>query len=79
VVAQEPVLFSGTIADNIAYGVENATREQASFGCNIISVSILLRKQVEAAAREANAHEFISDFPQQFDTFVGQRGQVGVC
>lgn len=59
-VGQEPVLFSGTIADNIAYG---------RFGvCN--------RADVEVAARAANAHEFISQLPQGYDTVVGERGTL---
>ncbi len=29
---------------------------------------------VEAAARSANAHEFIADLPQGYDTLVGERG-----
>ncbi|KAI5290107.1 ATP-binding cassette permease mdl1 [Ascosphaera aggregata] len=56
IVAQEPVLFSGTIAQNIAYGKPNATTEE------IIS-----------AAKQANC-QFISDFPDGLDTYVGPRG-----
>lgn len=32
------------------------------------------RAQVEAAARAANAHDFIMAFPQGYDTVVGERG-----
>eukprot|EP00644_Phytophthora_capsici_P007534 jgi/Phyca11/546553/estExt2_Genewise1Plus.C_PHYCAscaffold_210418 len=56
-VSQEPVLFSGTIADNIALGKPGASRAE-----------------VEAAARSANAFDFISNFPHGFDTEVGDRG-----
>jgi ATP-binding cassette, subfamily B, bacterial len=47
VVEQDPVLFAGTIADNIRFGRPEATT-----------------KHVEAAASEANAHDFIKEFPQ---------------
>jgi ATP-binding cassette subfamily B protein len=57
VVSQEPILFSGTIADNIRYG-----RPEASDA------------EVEAAARGANAHDFISGFPDGYRTMVGERG-----
>ncbi len=56
-VAQEPVLFSGTIRDNIAYGRDGASREQ-----------------VEQAARDAYAHDFITSFPDGYDTMIGERG-----
>ena len=56
-VSQEPVLFIGSIADNIAYGKENATLEE-----------------IEAAARMANAHDFISAFPDAYNTQVGEKG-----
>ena len=56
-VAQEPVLFSGSIRDNIAYGLDGATREQ-----------------VEQAARDSYAHDFITSFPEGYDTLVGERG-----
>lgn len=57
-VSQDPVLFSGSIRDNIRYG-----RLEASDA------------EVEAAARAANAHEFIEEFPKGYDTEVGERGQ----
>jgi len=56
-VAQEPVLFSTTIAGNIRYGRPEATGEE-----------------VEAAARAANAHDFIIDLPDGYSTEVGERG-----
>ncbi|MBN1203702.1 MAG: ATP-binding cassette domain-containing protein [Myxococcaceae bacterium] len=57
VVAQEPLLFSSSIADNIRYGRVGASDAE-----------------VEAAARAANAHEFISRFPEGYRTLVGERG-----
>jgi ATP-binding cassette subfamily B (MDR/TAP) protein 1 len=56
-VAQEPVLFTGTIAENIAYGKPGASRSE-----------------IEAAAKMANAHQFISEFPDGYDTSVGGGG-----
>jgi ATP-binding cassette subfamily B protein len=56
-VAQEPVLFSTSIAANIRYGRPEATDEE-----------------VEAAARAANAHDFIVDLPDGYETEVGERG-----
>lgn len=32
------------------------------------------RKQIEEAARQANAYDFITSFPEGFDTPVGERG-----
>jgi len=57
VVLQEPLLFQGSIAENIAYGYPLATREE-----------------IIAAARAANAHRFIMNFPDGYDTQVGERG-----
>jgi len=56
-VSQGASLFSGTLASNIAYGIEGATPEQ-----------------IENAARVANAHDFIEDFPQGYETTVGEGG-----
>ncbi|CAL63426.1 ABC transporter, ATPase component [Herminiimonas arsenicoxydans] len=58
-VLQEPFLFFGTIADNIAYGKPDASREE-----------------IIAAARAANAHEFILRLPHGYDSMVGERGQT---
>ena len=57
IVLQEPILFSTTIRENIAYGRLSATQEE-----------------IEAAARAANACEFIERLPQGYDTLVGERG-----
>ncbi|MBC6491728.1 ABC transporter ATP-binding protein [Flavihumibacter stibioxidans] len=56
-VLQEPVLFSTSIAENIAYGKPGATR-----------------KEIIAAAKMANAHEFIENCSNGYDTLVGERG-----
>uniref|UniRef100_A0A8C5KQI5 ATP-binding cassette sub-family B member 10, mitochondrial n=1 Tax=Jaculus jaculus TaxID=51337 RepID=A0A8C5KQI5_JACJA len=60
VVSQEPVLFSCSIAENIAYGAD--------------SPSSVTAQQVQRAAAVANATSFIQSFPQGFDTVVGEKG-----
>lgn len=57
IVPQETILFSGTIASNIAFGQENFDLTA-----------------VEEAAKVANAHGFISQLPQGYQTWVGERG-----
>jgi ATP-binding cassette subfamily B protein len=56
-VTQESFLFSGTVADNIAIGRPDATREE-----------------MEQAAKEIGAHDFISALPDGYDTDVRKRG-----
>jgi len=57
IVPQETTLFSGTIAQNIAFGKTD-----------------LELKDIEAAAKIANAHRFISELAQGYFTYVGERG-----
>ena len=57
VVLQESVLFSTSIAENIAYARPGASRTE-----------------VVAAAKAANAHDFIAALPDDYDTLVGERG-----
>ena len=56
-IEQDVFLFSRTLAENIAFGAPNATREQ-----------------IEQAAKEAQAHEFIMSFKDGYETVVGERG-----
>ncbi|MER7895489.1 ABC transporter ATP-binding protein [Streptomyces sp. NPDC096046] len=56
-VTQEAFLFSGSVADNIAIGRPDATREE-----------------IEQAAKEIGAHDFISALPDGYDTDVRKRG-----
>ncbi|KAG7394974.1 ABC transporter B member 10 [Phytophthora boehmeriae] len=58
-VGQEPTLFTGTIAENIAYGLD-ATPDM---------------EDIEAVAKMANAHDFISQFPDGYETQVGMKGE----
>ena len=58
-VLQETVLLAGSVAENIAYGIEDATQED-----------------VEAAAKLANAHDFITELPDGYDTPLGERGST---
>ena len=57
VVQQDVYLFSGTVYDNISYGLPGADREA-----------------VIEAAKRAGAHEFISELPKGYNTYVGERG-----
>ena len=57
IVLQESVLFSTSLAENIAYARPNASEAE-----------------IVAAAKAANAHEFISNLPEGYQTLVGDRG-----
>ena len=57
-IEQDIFLFSRSIADNIAFGAPVTAT----------------RAQIEQAAHEAQAHEFISKMPEGYDTIVGERG-----
>ena len=57
-VGQEPILFNESIRANIAHGKEGGATED----------------EIIAAAKAANAHNFISSLPNGYDTSVGERG-----
>ncbi|MFW5985410.1 MAG: ABC transporter ATP-binding protein [Halanaerobiaceae bacterium] len=57
IVLQDPFLFAGSIAENIIYGKQDASRHE-----------------VIAAAKAANAHQFIMEFSDGYETQVGERG-----
>ena len=58
IVSQDTVLFNDTVRNNIAYGAEGRFTDA----------------QIKAAAEAANAHAFISELPQGYDTILGERG-----
>jgi subfamily B ATP-binding cassette protein MsbA len=58
IVSQDTVLFNDTVRANIAYGAGVKYSQQ----------------QIEAAARAANAHQFITELPKGYDTVLGERG-----
>ncbi len=57
-VMQEPFLFSGTIRENITYGVYREVTDEDLF----------------AAAKAAAVHDVILSFPDGYSTLVGERG-----
>ena len=56
-VLQDNILFSGTVAENLAFGRPNASQAE-----------------IEAAARVANVHEFVTQLPQGYATPLGGGG-----
>ncbi len=55
---QDVFLFSRTLAENIAFGVRRPVN----------------REEIEAVAKQAQAHDFIMSFKDGYDTVVGERG-----
>lgn len=56
-IEQDVFLFSRSVADNIAFGVQHATQEE-----------------IEHAAKEAQAHDFIMLFNDGYESEIGERG-----
>jgi ATP-binding cassette subfamily B (MDR/TAP) protein 9 len=78
-VAQDSVLFTDTIANNIAYGLDIGSSERSEDG----------EADIIEAAKNANAHEFISKLPKQYQTMLegtelsslsgGQRQRISIA
>lgn len=64
-VPQEPFLFSETLADNIAFGVDGDGAKAAGEAQD---------GAVERAARLAHLHEDVQAFPRGYASLVGERG-----
>lgn len=62
-VPQDNFLFSDTLEENIAFGLEERISDHPN-----------LREHIYEAATEACIHENIMDFPEQYLTLVGERG-----
>lgn len=63
-VPQEPYLFQVSIAENIAYGRSDVPPGEVPM------------EDIIAAAKAANAHDFIMRLPQGYDTVPGERGNT---
>jgi len=78
VVEQNPYLFSGTVAENIAYGDADALEaewyDERVDGRVDEGTADSARERVREVARAAEAHDFIADLPDGYDTRVGERG-----
>lgn len=57
IIEQDVFLFSRSIAENIAFGKQDASREE-----------------IIKAAKEAQAHDFITSFANGYETIIGERG-----
>jgi len=57
-VQQEPQLFGMTVRENVCYGVDKDVPQE----------------EIEKACRQANAYDFVMEWPKKFETLVGERG-----
>lgn len=62
-VPQDNFLFSDTLEENIAFGLEERIEDKPE-----------LRKDIEQAAKDACIHDNIMEFPEGYSTLVGERG-----
>jgi len=61
IVSQTPVLFPGTISENIAYGLSPSLPESSM-------------EAIRAAAEAAGVSDFIESLPQGYNTLIGEGG-----
>ena len=62
-VPQDNFLFSDTLEENIAFGLEERIEDNPA-----------LRQSIEQAAKDACIHDNIMEFPEGYGTLVGERG-----
>jgi len=61
-VGQEPILFSGTIRQNVLYGIPDE------------ELAKITEDDIVQAIRDANAYDFVMEFPDKLDTDLGEGG-----
>ncbi|KAJ8901532.1 hypothetical protein NDN08_007376 [Rhodosorus marinus] len=72
-VSQTPTLFAMSIKDNIALGGKVGVYTGEDGGLQVRQENVSM-EEVIAAAKAANAHDFIMELPCGYDTIVGDRG-----
>ena len=65
-VLQEPILFSGTVSENIAFGLMGTSMADLPDGEK--------QRLIQSACEAAYAHEFVVQFPHGYETRIGERG-----
>jgi len=79
-VPQEPFLFSDTLADNIAFGLDateplrSASHSAERGGAGEARLKAARSEKIQAAAAIARLDKDVVDFPKGYDTMVGERG-----
>jgi ATP-binding cassette, subfamily B, multidrug efflux pump len=71
-VPQEPFLFSDTLADNVAFGLD--ARPVVGTGTSVPSGEAARHERIIAASGIARLDKDVEDFPRGYDTMVGERG-----
>ncbi|MXR40158.1 ATP-binding cassette domain-containing protein [Halobaculum sp. WSA2] len=86
IVEQNPYMFSGTAAENIGYGDLSALDEGSEAAVSDVEADTNVggatadgvddgpSERIVEAAKAAEAHEFITDLPNGYDTQIGERG-----
>jgi len=84
-VPQEPFLFSDTVADNIAFGLDALAGEPGGTAADEAAAAAApqgrqslhtgaRRARIEWAAAVSRLDKDVADFPRGYDTLVGERG-----
>jgi ATP-binding cassette subfamily B multidrug efflux pump len=84
-VPQEPFLFSDTLADNVAFGLDGQEGREGQEGRTqrpqstqskdgLAGFAFQRREKIEAAAAVARLDKDVADFPNGYETIVGERG-----
>ena len=74
-VLQNNVLFSGTIRENLLWGIPEETQaDRDEMARRNISWDELVEERMIQAAKDAQAYDFIMSFPDGFDTYLEQGG-----